>query len=227
MKLFFREGDKGPKVEAIQRKLQTDSRLGRIDGIFGKDTKEAVMAFQLVNKLNADGVVGPKTWKALGLDEQEVSKLPIAPNGKEQILEMFGDPLEPGFWEAYSGFCEVPEELAHCFTYKNKQGKRGFYCHKLMVPIFQACYQAIVKAGLAQELKDFGGCFNIRKIRGGQELSTHSWAIAVDHNTLENPLGAEPKISLKVVAVFESFGFVWGGTFKRKDGMHFQYCKGY
>ncbi len=36
-----------------------------VDGIFGQDTKRAVSAYQSANKLDADGVCGPKTWKAL------------------------------------------------------------------------------------------------------------------------------------------------------------------
>lgn len=36
-----------------------------VDGIFGQNTKRAVSAFQSANKLDADGICGPKTWKAL------------------------------------------------------------------------------------------------------------------------------------------------------------------
>lgn len=36
-----------------------------IDGVFGKDTEEAVKAYQKKNGLAADGVVGAKTWTEL------------------------------------------------------------------------------------------------------------------------------------------------------------------
>lgn len=228
MQIFFREGDTGLKVETIQSRLKLASFYpGRVDGFFGPKTKESVMSFQRSRGLVADGVVGPDTWQALELSLEPTPKTILVPNGEQQIMDTFGDPLRPGFWETHAGFCEVPEELEHCFKYKNGQGKRGFYCHKLLIPILQACYLKIVESGLSQELKDFGGCFNIRKTRGGTKLSTHSWAIAVDHNVSENQLGAEPKMDPKIIEIFEKFGFVWGGNFKRKDGMHFQYATGY
>ncbi len=228
MQLFFKIGDHGKKVEAIQLKLQHRGiYLGKIDGNFGLNTESAVMAFQAMSGLHSDGTVGPKTWAALGLAELQPEGIPAVPHGKQAIIETFGDPLDPGYWEAYAGFCETPSELNHCFTYKKKDGKHGFYCNKLLIPVFQAVYADIVAEGLASELKTFGGCFNIRRIRGGSGLSTHSWAIAVDHNEAENMLGVEPKIDPRIVAIFKRHGFVWGGDFKRRDGMHFQYCTGH
>ena len=54
-------GDKGPKVREIQRKLNIAA-----DGDFGPATHAAVVAFQKSKGLVPDGVVGPKTLKALG-----------------------------------------------------------------------------------------------------------------------------------------------------------------
>lgn len=228
MKRFFRQGDEGHKVETIQERLKD---LGfyefKVDGIFGPITDEAVKEFQRSAKLNADGVVGPITWKALGLQKSEdPSGIVAVPNGIDQIYAIFGDPLEPGYWSEYGGFCETPPELNHVFTYE-WEGRNGFWCNKLMIAPFQKALSSVVKAGLADKLHTFDGCYNVRYIRGRKNLSTHSWGISIDLDASRNPLGAEPKMHPGVVSCFENNGFVWGGRWRRKDGMHFQYAKGY
>jgi peptidoglycan hydrolase-like protein with peptidoglycan-binding domain len=57
-------GDHGFKVEAAIKKLQNILGITP-DGFFGSDTEDHVKEFQTANKLTADGVVGPKTWKVL------------------------------------------------------------------------------------------------------------------------------------------------------------------
>lgn len=59
-------GSRGDDVKLLQRKLYVTA-----DGIFGKITREAVKAFQLVNGLTVDGVAGPKTWSRLGFETAE------------------------------------------------------------------------------------------------------------------------------------------------------------
>jgi len=61
-------GSRGEQVSAMQRKLkQWGYYTGAIDGIFGKGTYDAVTFFQRRNGLKADGVVGPATARAMGL----------------------------------------------------------------------------------------------------------------------------------------------------------------
>lgn len=54
-------GSRGESVKELQRKLAL-----AVDGIFGKVTDEAVRAFQTAHNLKCDGIVGAKTWAALG-----------------------------------------------------------------------------------------------------------------------------------------------------------------
>ncbi|WHY95224.1 L,D-transpeptidase family protein [Peribacillus simplex] len=64
----LKKGSSGPQVIELQKRL---TKLGfstkGVDGSFGKNTEAAVKKFQKSKKLTSDGVVGPKTKKALGL----------------------------------------------------------------------------------------------------------------------------------------------------------------
>jgi peptidoglycan hydrolase-like protein with peptidoglycan-binding domain len=65
---LLKEGSSGPLVKQLQQRLKEKGlNPGTIDGVFGLGTKAAVRAFQKANKLEADGIVGQKTWKALGM----------------------------------------------------------------------------------------------------------------------------------------------------------------
>lgn len=60
------EPDPGPDIAAVQQRLQDlHYYLGSIDGEQGPATTNAVMAFQKVNGLTVDGVVGRQTLAAL------------------------------------------------------------------------------------------------------------------------------------------------------------------
>ena len=78
----LRKGNRGTDVEELQRTLNADPRYPtKVDGIYGADTAASVRAFQADHGLNADGIVGPKTWEALRqteADETEEDK-PGAP----------------------------------------------------------------------------------------------------------------------------------------------------
>jgi peptidoglycan hydrolase-like protein with peptidoglycan-binding domain len=62
---LFRQGDTGPEVYAIQHLLRSHGYNLTVDGIFGPETRQQVMNFQLAKGLSTDGIVGPQTWTAL------------------------------------------------------------------------------------------------------------------------------------------------------------------
>ncbi len=72
---------------------------------------------------------------------------------------------------------------------------KRIYCNKDLVGPLQKAFEALIKTGHVSELKTWDGCFNIRKIRGANAMSLHSWGIAVDMNAFENGLYKEPKLS--------------------------------
>lgn len=216
-------------VIILQKALQVIGLFkGEANGIFGESTEQAVIAFQLKNKLNADGIVGPKTAAILGITTTDLMFPVPVPSGRAEIVQTFGNPLLSGYAEASLDFVSTPKELNHVFKFTDpKTKKRGFYCNKLLVINFGNVYRAIVAAGLEKELHTFDGCFNIRNIRGKESLSTHSWGIAVDHNAALNPLGAKSVMHPGIVKCFEGQGFEHGGNWKRPDGQHMQYATNY
>lgn len=59
-------GSKGVYVAVLQDALNTlGYNAGAIDGIFGNNTKNAVLRYQRSRGLTADGIVGCNTWRAL------------------------------------------------------------------------------------------------------------------------------------------------------------------
>jgi len=61
--MLLKRGSKGSHVKELQTALELSA-----DGIFGADTELAVRRFQSENGLTADGIVGTKTWEAIGID---------------------------------------------------------------------------------------------------------------------------------------------------------------
>ena len=61
-------GSQSEEVKQVQKKLKNWGYYeGQIDGIFGSETKKAVIAFQKKNGLTADGIAGKNTLAAMGI----------------------------------------------------------------------------------------------------------------------------------------------------------------
>lgn len=62
----LRRGSRGADVTYLQQRLTAKGYgVGKIDGIFGQKTLEAVKAYQAEHGLKVDGIVGAKTWASL------------------------------------------------------------------------------------------------------------------------------------------------------------------
>lgn len=133
----------------------------------------------------------------------------------QQALNKYGDPT----LEHNMVVWDVPTNLEVGVIPKK------LYCNKDMVEPLSKAFKNLIDTGKVAELKTFDGCFNIRKKRGLNSMSLHSWGIAIDVNAAWNGLGVTPVLSPEFVKCFTDAGFEWGGTWTRKDGMHFQLAK--
>ena len=66
--VLSKQGSRGNEVRQIQQKLKNwGYYFGEVDGIFGVQTKKAVMDFQRKNGLAVDGIAGNATLRAMGI----------------------------------------------------------------------------------------------------------------------------------------------------------------
>ena len=133
----------------------------------------------------------------------------------QQAFEKYGDPS----LESHMTLWDVPSEL-ELGTIPKK-----VYCNKDMVKHLEQAFRNIINRRLVNQLKTWDGCFNIRKKRGAQSQSLHSWGIAIDINAAWNGFGKTPTMSKELIQCFTDAGFDWGGTWKKPDGMHFQLAR--
>lgn len=130
----------------------------------------------------------------------------------KQALAKYGEPE----LEKFMVLWDIPSHLEVGVIPKK------LYCNKDIIKPLEQAIQNLIARNKVSELKTFDGCFNIRKKRGLNSMSLHSWGIAIDVNAAWNALNAQPTLSPEFVKCFTDAGFYWGGYFKRKDGMHFQ-----
>lgn len=133
-----------------------------------------------------------------------------------QCLKKWGDPAIVENELKYMTVWDVPTHLEIGVIPKK------LYCNKQIVAPLTQAFTNLIDREFVKELKTWDGCFNVRRMRGLKSMSLHSWGIAIDVNAAWNGLHKTPQLSAGFVKCFTDAGFDWGGTWTRKDGMHFQ-----
>lgn len=82
---LLRRGLCGEPVRILQEHLGVTA-----DGIFGKDTEAALIQFQNDNGLSPDGIAGPDTFNAMGLDELVLLQRPLRGQMVRRLQEGLG-----------------------------------------------------------------------------------------------------------------------------------------
>ena len=124
----LKSGAKGPKVLALQQRLtELGYWNGKADGNFGGKTQQAVYALQKAAGTGRDGVVGPKTQKALDQGVRPKAKSTdgkvIEINLKRQLLMVVDDGKVSEVFNTSTGSMENYEQNGSTYLADTPSGK--------------------------------------------------------------------------------------------------------
>ena len=217
-------------LQIIVGEIIKDSDLGWFEAVVNKDIGYELGIFRNIQAILWDTKINENHFIELYKNieykrvrytfrERKTNKNWVLPTAL--VKEMFGDfqiKERDGIW--------ITTELS--WREKNIEQKRmpiiGLTtCHRLMWEPLEGALNQIAQEGLGYTLsvEDFrksGGCYAPRRINrfdAGGSISRHAWGIAIDINT-------KSSYHPRVVEIFNSWGFAWGGTWTSPDEMHFE-----
>ncbi len=231
-------------VKEVQEALaELGFYTGNIDDAWGELTAQAVSKFQYINGLPENGKISTKLLDLLFEDIEDRAAEPTP----------FSQPQEPtaptshwprddqdslGRFYGAPGTNQIKIKTAYPLrlAWDLNTVLDGFSCHQLVATSMEQIFaETLAHYGLDKikelRLDRFGGCLNVRRIRGGKRLSTHAWGIAVDIDPANNQLRqtsveaslAKPEYD-PFWQIIESTGATSLGRTKNYDWMHFQFA---
>lgn len=99
-------------------------------------------------------------------------------------------------------------------------------CNRAFMPPLRAALEELVDRGLDDLISIYSGCYAARTVARSDTAppSQHAYGAAIDIDAPTNGYGdTTPAMDPRVVEVFETHGFLWGGDFLIPDGMHFEH----
>lgn len=142
----------------------------------------------------------------------------------------WGNPGKPGSSEAAA--------FRSQHIVKVVAGGVDLYVHKDVSHLFVGFINELVLSGYRLDVNKDDWGYNNRNIRGYEGetdlkyKSNHSWGLAIDLNSGDNPLtasGTPPKTDMPVSLVQKlivKYGLTWGYNYNgRKDSMHFEFTQ--
>ena len=147
-----------------------------------------------------------------------------------EIIKKYGKPSENG--TPYLIKIKLPYPMILAWDRNVKVS--SIRCHKLIADKLINVFNDILNEYGFSKIQElginiFGGCFNYRKMRGGNDWSKHSWGIAIDVDPERNKL-KETKRTARfakdeykpMIDIFYKHGFISLGVEKDYDWMHFE-----
>ncbi len=245
-----------PPISKIVKKIQMWRGL-EVDGVYGSVTasnfsmipnswdlrRKIIAAFQTTayhhgwEVWEIDGYWGPQTdfvWHEATGSEDDIFSRPTEQTRKVKK----GWPHQNEMLKYYGAVGKDQTMLKlpyiHRLAWAPDQYINRFSCHKrvkgslrrVLVGVLQHYgNEGIQKLGLDL----FGGCLNVRHMRGGNAYSTHSWGAAVDYHPAGNPFRAGKDKAVFARPEYDAWWTMWDaegwvslGRERNFDWMHIQ-----
>jgi hypothetical protein len=106
------------------------------------------------------------------------------------------------------------------------QNVKSIRCHNKVASSLRRVLENIAKTPHAWVLKEYGGVYNNRPMRGGSTPSLHARGAAIDlapsTNGNRDHWPSRSNMPIEVMEEFAKEGWLPAGAFWSRDGMHFQ-----
>lgn len=197
---------------------------GRIDGYWGPQTD---FAFDALYEMVAEGRE-PTVWRPEDLPDVNPNQWP--PQKPQSELERL-------YGAVGQNQARIDLPFPHKLAWAKRKRINRFSCHEKVHDSLNRVLTRVLDHYGPEEISRlgldlWGGCLNVRQIRGGRRYSTHSWGIALDYDPANNRLKwgrdratfARPEYE-KWWQLWEEEGWVSLGRARNFDWMHVQAAK--
>lgn len=193
--------------------------VGRVDGLRGTKTNRAWKHW----------VQG--TWRNVLMAEQEIDQKPVEDPSQRWPKQ---SEMHKFYGEAGTGLVTITMPYPLRFSWDLNAKQTTVRCHKHVADSLLRVHNSIYEAYGYQRLQTlridiFGGCFNLRPMRGSRALSTHAYGAAWDTDPVKNALhanGTQANLNKPVYAdywkAWEDEGWLSLGRARDFDWMHTQ-----
>ncbi len=228
MNKTIRRGSFGEEVKQWQLFLQSAGyKIPFVDGAFGPITERETLKFQAANGLKADGIVGPKTWAFVTRVSNNTPLSQKWPKQDYTSMVNFYGPVGENQTRV-----DMPYKLKLAWAPTTELSR--ITCHQKVANSIHTIFEKTLKSYGEKDivrlrLDLFGGCLNVRRMRGGSAWSIHSWGSAIDLDPDRNQLrwGRDQATFARKEydefwKIVEAEGWVSLGRARNFDYMHFQ-----
>ena len=223
-----KKGSFGETVKQWQLFLQSAGyKIPYVDGAFGPETERETLKFQAKNGLKPDGVVGPKTWAFVTTVSDNTPLSQRWPKQDYTSMVNFYGPIGENQTQL-----DVPYKLK--LAWAPSTTLRKITCNERVAKSLYTILENTLKTYGEKEIVKlrldlFGGCLNVRKMRGGSAWSIHSWGAAIDLDPDNNQLKWGKDRASFAKPIYDDFWKIvevegWVSLLKERnmDAMHIQ-----